>query len=91
MNVTEYFFSTYFFGVGKMKNTIERFLRDEGGSASVDAIVVLGGTTWMLVAVAMDIGTATIDLSDRISHELKYNAVVYDILEGYGPNSNKVR
>lgn len=45
----------------------------------------------MLVAVAMDIGTATIDLSDRISHELKYNAVVYDILEGYGPNSNKVR
>lgn len=74
-----------------MKKAIEKFFRDEGGAASVDTIVVLGGTTWMLIAVVLDIGAATIDLSDKVSHELQYNAVVYDILEGYGPNSQKVR
>jgi len=74
-----------------MKKAIGNFLRDEAGAASVEEIVVLGGAVWMLVAVAMDMGAATIDLSDRISHELEYNAVIYDILDGYGPNSKKVR
>ena len=68
-----------------MKKAIGSFLRDERGSASVEEIVVLGGATWMLVAVAIDISAATIDLSDRITNELQYNAVIYDILEGYGP------
>lgn len=74
-----------------MKKAVERFLRDETGAASVEEIVVLGGAMWMLVAVAMDIGSATITLGDRVSHELQYNAVIYDILDGYGPNSKKVR
>ena len=74
-----------------MKNIITKFLCNESGSASVDAIVVLGGATWMLIAVAVDISSATLDLADRVNNELRYNAVVYDILEGYGPNSRKVR
>ena len=74
-----------------MKTVFGRFLRDESGAATVDSIIVLGGSTWMMVAVAIDIGTATVNLSDRISHELEYNQVLNDILEGYGPNSKKVR
>lgn len=74
-----------------MKNIITKFLCNESGSASVDAIVVLGGATWMLIAVAVDISSATLDLADRVNNELRYNSVVYDILEGYGPNSRKVR
>ena len=74
-----------------MKTTLGRFLRDESGAATVDSIVVLGGLSWMLVALAIDIGAATVVLSDRISHELEYNRAIYDILEGYGPNSPKAR
>ncbi len=74
-----------------MKNILKTFLRDETGAMSVDAIVVLGGATWMLMVVVSDIGLATIDLADRVGHELQYNSVVNDILEGYGPNSPKVR
>ena len=74
-----------------MLNSIRAFLCDERGAVSVDGFVVLWGTSWMLVTIAVDIGGSTIELSDRISNELKYNAVVYDILEGYGPNSSKVR
>ena len=74
-----------------MKNIITKFLRNESGSASVDAIVVLGGATWMLMVVVSDIGLATVDLADRVGHELQYNSVINDILEGYGPNSPKQR
>ena len=74
-----------------MKAAFGRFLRDESGAATVDSIVVLGGSTWMLVAVAIDVGAATVDLSDRISHELEYKQVLNDILEGYGPGSPKTR
>jgi len=74
-----------------MKKAIANFLRDERGAASVEEIVVLGGATWMLVAVAIDISAATVELGDRISNELQYNSVIFDILDGYGPNSNKVR
>ena len=74
-----------------MKKAIEKFLKDERGSATVEEIVVLGGAMWMLIAVAVDIGGATMTLSNKITHELKYNATIYDILEGYGPNSKKVR
>ncbi len=74
-----------------MKTVFGRFLRDESGAATVDSIVVLGGLTWMMIAVAIDIGAATVELSDRLSHELEYNRAIYDILEGYGPNSPKAR
>lgn len=74
-----------------MKKAIGKFLRDERGSVSVEEIVVLGGALWMLIAVVTDISVATVSLSDRISNELQYNSVLNDILEGYGPNSKKVR
>ncbi|MCB1328705.1 MAG: hypothetical protein KDK28_04250 [Maritimibacter sp.] len=74
-----------------MKKILKNFLCDETGAMSVDAMVVLGGTTWMLMVVVSDIGTATLDLADRVGHEMQYNSVIYDILEGYGPGSPKTR
>jgi len=73
-----------------MKTVIDRFLRDESGAATVDSIVVLGGSTWMLVAVAIDIGAASVELGDRISHQMEYNQVLRNIVEGYGPDSTRV-
>ncbi|MCB1359477.1 MAG: hypothetical protein KDK53_24185 [Maritimibacter sp.] len=74
-----------------MKKILKNFLFNETGAMSVDAIVVLGGATWMLMVVVSDIGLATVDLADRVGHELQYNSVINDILEGYGPNSPKQR
>ncbi len=74
-----------------MNRLFGRFLRDESGAATVDSIVVLGGLTWMLVALAIDVGVATVALGDRIGHEMEYNQVLNDIVTGYGPNSPKAR
>ena len=72
-------------------HSIRTFLRDERGAVSLDAFVVLWGTSCMLVTVAVDINGATVELGDRINNELRYNEVIYDILEGYGPWYSKVR
>jgi Flp pilus assembly pilin Flp len=73
-----------------MKTVFGRFLRDESGAVTVDSIVVLGGLTWMLVAVVIDIGAASVALTDRVSDELEYNQVLHNILDGYGPDSTRV-
>ena len=68
--------------------TLAHFLRDESGAATVDSIVVLGGSMWMSVALAADVGAATIDVTDKINERLEYSSVVAEILGEYGPGSD---
>ncbi len=71
-----------------MKQTLVNFLRDESGAATVDSVVVLGGSMWMSVSLAVDVGAATIYLTDEITNRLEYTSIVAEILGDYGPGSD---
>ncbi len=71
-----------------MKNLIGNFLRDETGAVTVDSAVVLGGTMWMSVSLAMDIGVATMDVTEKINERLEYSSIIAEILGEYGPGSD---
>ncbi len=72
----------------EMKQALAKFLRDESGAVTVDSVVVLGGSMWMSLALAVDVGAATIDVTEKINERLEYSNIVAEILGEYGPGSD---
>lgn len=65
------------------------FLRDESGAVTADSVVVLGGLSYMFLALVLDIGSAAVNLADDINDELLYNETLHAILEGRGPGTDE--
>lgn len=67
-----------------MLNTIKTFLRDERGNATIESLVVIGGSVWMMGVVLTDVSVATMDVTERLGHRLEYTSIVSDILGDFG-------
>ena len=65
------------------------FLYDDTGAVSVDSVVVLGGASYIFLALVLDITAATIDLAEDINQQLLYNDTLHAILEGRGPGTDE--
>ena len=70
-----------------MKKTILKFLRDDTGAVTVDSVGVIGGSIWMAMTIAGDIGAATLVLSEKIDNRLEYESILQEILDSHGPEA----
>ena len=70
-----------------MLTKFRKFLADESGNATIESLVVIGGSVWMAGVVLTDVSVATMGVTERLEHRLEYTSIVSDILSDYGPSS----
>ena len=70
-----------------MLRSLKRFLRDERGNVTIESLVVIGGSVWMMGVVVGDISVATMGVTERLENRLEYSSIINDILDSHGPDS----
>ncbi|MCB1349060.1 MAG: hypothetical protein KDK11_10590, partial [Maritimibacter sp.] len=67
-----------------MINRFKEFLRDESGNATIESLVVIGGSVWMAGVVVTDVTFASMTVTEKLNNRLEYTSIVSDILGDFG-------
>lgn len=73
-----------------MINRFKEFLRDESGNATIESLVVIGGSVWMAGVVVTDVTFASMTVTEKLNNRLEYTSIVSDILGDFGPEIDNV-
>ena len=73
-----------------MINRFKEFLRDESGNATIESLVVIGGSVWMAGVVVTDVTFASMTVTEKLNNRLEDTSIVSDILGDFGPEIDNV-
>lgn len=75
------------FGITRAGWPFYGFIGDESGAASVDGMIVLGGSIWMAFALVSDVAEASLNLTNDINDRLEYANIISEIMGDFGPDA----